>query len=892
MPTLEPTITPTLQPTYFPTNTPSLFPSNFPTISPTDSPSLPPSQSPSFTPSFSPSVAPTFSPTKAPSNIPTAPPSNAPSMSPTLSPSLSPVQPPTNAPTFSPTISPTHSPTRHPTQWIYDGTIWIDYNITNITANIANTIYSEEKVKEDIENLIEFAYLKISHDLNPNDTSQHLHYRQFNVQIEEVIQMSDHHASSLQSKIYYANETGVELRYFSQLAIFKSECERLLRKYFHYNGLNVIVGRTWEESDDRGDGNDEIDHFPIVITCIGIICVIIGCASFMYNNWYCDECAWTDNGNSMALPLYGLQVVDLLSDVNLTIEIFFEFDNQMWTRDHLLLHISGWGCMIFTFLPYVCNVVFAANIRNFKEVRENTFARSYFQKTSWFFIVLVVFCGGVYPALSMVSSRLFAFEFLNSGLSGMELTRLTKLRLFGTVCLENIPQLIFAITYIMYMGTPSKNTILSMVLSVLQITATIVNWIVNCRSKDCKIIQYDLEMLVGDKHKKQIYSKSDDMVEDGEDSEDSELDLESDPTTRDKNDYLSIFDLPRCHLSKPQKRQIRQRKERKASLRRWLCTELGLRLNCIEIGYITLTPTGCIVRVLHSTFESELNRFGKSNVRKPEELSFRHKSKSTDSVDLQALSPTWNRNQSKLKKTARTFFKHLYKSHRQEVNVAFASHFGFGADIVTVLYHKKYPYSKWDLANKTNFSYRQITPYFSDTDHDHLPDCNWDEDDDATSVPLPPKPSCAGYETIETVQSVDIELGKNVFQSTPSRSLESNLDEIKQIGTLLKDKLVNKDVQQAKEELVKDGYDEKLLDVFIDIGRQLSTQNENEEEDKMIPAPVVNLQISVDIGDLYDNETEGDDGDDEFKPPLDTCKSDGDENLIENAEMIAAAKSF
>ena len=778
---------------------------------------------------------------------------------PTLAPSYSPVQPPTNAPSFSPTIAPTQSPTHHQTEWIYEDVILIDYNITNITSNISDSLYSSATVQEDVEKLIEFVYLFVSRTVNPNDSSQHLHYRDYDLQIENVFTSADHHSATLQSKIYYANDTGVELRYFSRLTIFRIECKRVLQKYFNYTALDFIVGKDVEEDDNLEELSD-FNIFPWAIAVILSICVIVAFASFIYNNCVDENESWTDNGNSIALPLYGLQMVDVLSDINLCLEIFLQFDDQ--NSDKTLLYIAGWGSLIFTFVPYVCNVVFAASIRNFSEVQKNTFAKSYFQKTSWFFIVLVVFCGGVYPALSIVSSRLFAFEFLNSGLSGMELTKLTKLRMFGTVCLENIPQLIFSSLYVTYRGKPSQNSILSMIFSVLQIIATVVNWIVNCRSSDCKIFQYDLEMIVSEKPMTTRMVSTGEVVTES-DEESSEFDDSKSPVTP------MVFDMRKSFLSQEQKNRIRQKKERKASLRRWLCTELGLRLNCIEIGYITLTPKGCIVRILHSTFDSELNRFGKANVKKDksesnevEQLSLKHKAVSADSVDFHALSPTWNRTAKKIKKTAKSLFKDIYREHKHEVNCAFASHFGLKLETVTVNYWKKYPYSKWDLANKTNFSYRQIS-CLNESDVDIIENDNKygsGQLNNAAVCLQVPRPSQTGN---STVPSQEVELSKDVIQNTPTPELSQGLDQIKQITKVLRNKLAKTDPQQAREELVKEGYDGNLLDTLmecVDIGmrKQLSVMTShdldeslNEDDIQITVPPMVTPQSTLD---LYDSK--------------------------------------
>eukprot|EP01084_Bolivina_argentea_P015436 28896_1 len=457
-------------------------------------------------------------PTIPPTNIPTLSPSKSPSVSPTTNSPTEQTETPTAAPTFTPTNTPTYSPTRHPTGNIYNNVLHIDYNLTNITRNITTQLTTDQSVVNGVTRNIEASYLLYSRRII-DDKTQWLQYKDFDIIIVDVCidvnecsqmtasskslttQYSEHdqyvvtnYSVLLRAFIYYFNTSvATNIRFISKQNGFQNFTQYRLRKYFNYFSLYLLIGRPSEDDND-GSLIEQINPVFMVTIVIGFICVCLGTVSFIYNNLIPN--AKTDNGNSIAVPLYGLQMVDLFSDVNLCAEMFLQFNGSKYHTQRMTLYFAAFGSLVFTVIPYITNLVMASSIKNLKVIKRNPFAKSYFQTTSWFFIVLVVFCGGMYPALSIVSSRLFAFEFLNSGLTAMELTKLTKVRFFGTVLLENIPQLIFSGLYIGYRGSPSSNTILSIIMSILQILAAIVNFIVMRIPTDCHIVCYDLEMKV------------------------------------------------------------------------------------------------------------------------------------------------------------------------------------------------------------------------------------------------------------------------------------------------------------------------------------------------------------------------------------------------------------
>ena len=63
------------------------------------------------------------------------------------------------------------------------------------------------------------------------------------------------------------------------------------------------------------------------------------------------------------------------------------------------------------------------------------------------FTAFVVLTGGFYPALRLVSSNVFGLNLFSSGLTNYKLKKLTKIKIYSSVLLENVPQLVFQAIY-------------------------------------------------------------------------------------------------------------------------------------------------------------------------------------------------------------------------------------------------------------------------------------------------------------------------------------------------------------------------------------------------------------------------------------------------------------
>lgn len=262
-----------------------------------------------------------------------------------------------------------------------------------------------------------------------------------------------------------------------------------------------------------------------------------------------------DNAEWTVAVLFGLQIFDFLSDINLSIELVL----KLVEAHTFFLFICTIGCSGFVILPFVTNLMIAARIKSY--VANNTTAISYFEQKSAVFVILCIVSGSVYPALLLISSRLFNLEMFDCGLTKYELRHLIHLKVIGSVLLENVPQLVFQSLYIGYSeGTPSNVAILSMTASMLSVIAALMSWIIECNNSNCVTVQYYIEAT--------------------------------------KDDLLSPDETDK----------IMERKERKHALQLKLCQALSIETGQLEIGHATVTTTGFEYKMIHYVFPNEYHQ--------------------------------------------------------------------------------------------------------------------------------------------------------------------------------------------------------------------------------------------------------------------------------------------
>ena len=110
------------------------------------------------------------------------------------------------------------------------------------------------------------------------------------------------------------------------------------------------------------------------------------------------------------------------------------------------------------------------------------------------FCILVVITGGCYPALALCSSNIFGIRIFSSGLTQYELGKLSKIKVFSTVVIENVPQLIFQALYSVAINEFSDAVGIAFFASILSVTASTLGYLIDRDAADVQAVHYYLSM--------------------------------------------------------------------------------------------------------------------------------------------------------------------------------------------------------------------------------------------------------------------------------------------------------------------------------------------------------------------------------------------------------------
>eukprot|EP01083_Nonionella_stella_P183018 660197_1 len=94
----------------------------------------------------------------------------------------------------------------------------------------------------------------------------------------------------------------------------------------------------------------------------------------------------------------------------------------------------------------------------------------------------------------MVSSGVFGLKQVNSGLTSHELKTMNKIKLIGTIWLENIPQLMIQVVYANASGEISANTAFSFLASVLSILVAVTSYLIEKTDENIATFAYYVEV--------------------------------------------------------------------------------------------------------------------------------------------------------------------------------------------------------------------------------------------------------------------------------------------------------------------------------------------------------------------------------------------------------------
>eukprot|EP01083_Nonionella_stella_P288803 982725_1 len=672
-PTTAPTTPPTLAPTRAPFPTPTAYPTNAPTVTPSDYPTLEPTLDPSSAPTSPPTVAPSESPTTTPdpsenpTSTPTLAPTIAPSSSPSLTPSATPSTPPTSAPTTPPTIAPSFSPTRVPVAGnAYDHYVPIRYLVGNLTIPLKRKIAANKsRIIPWMETIIEGGYFN----------EEFLEFNQFEVAIDAINdeEMDDISDSSFLTWGKQNDLLAFDARVFCKYAhcVFianidhnstrsananaeatstPSECNELskfqaivqcnLAAFFARHGVIFTVHNAYllsSESvvcfrncdDPSGQETEYVFYTSLAIT--GTI-ILFAMFAFLFNKGKFPNLPGfhpVDDAQWLSVIIFAVQFWDFTSDVNLCVEL--------WGRDlsiNMLILISAIGSTAFVIIPYLANLIIAINIKKSGIIRNNESAKTWFQANSAMFGLLVVLTGGCYPALALVSSNIFGLNIMNSGLTLYELGKLSKIKVFGTVILENVPQLAFQALYAYSINEITETVGIAFFASVLSVTASTLSYLIDRDTSDLKVVTYYASI--------ECLPRSDPSVKGADSAEEVISDTETAPSPK------SITDTG---ITAEEKENIMNNRGRTEALSQRMAESFCIQPKNIQIGSTIITKYGAVVHVVQFVYDSDLEMM----------QSEFDKNKNRDNNHII---------------TPQLFISQLYVSLNKEITTIFRAHFG------------------------------------------------------------------------------------------------------------------------------------------------------------------------------------------------------------------------
>eukprot|EP01083_Nonionella_stella_P145094 453992_1 len=505
-PTLMPTADPTLEPT-----TP--IPSHAPTVSPSGAPTTPTAPPTTAAPSIppttgEPTVSPTYFPTIEPTVVPSVAPTVDPTIDPTIDPTSDPTSPPTIDPTNRPTLDPTPSPTRFPTvSKAYDSFFVIRYLILNLQQeHIDILLNNTQTVSDEITDIIEKSY--------SDDEVTRLPLEFFWLEIKQILGLKIKDIDRTKYPQFLNSQKEIPLNCTIKCNTdscdvllkpqfqepFQSQAQSKLSEYFGHNASNaspilfqidgdvdaIQVKPLYVEDESILDNYVLLASFAIITVCF----MMSVCALAHNKQKFClckqnamDDAIW------IVFLVYGLQIIDFASDINLSMEMMFNPQFTMAMDRLRIVTICGLSSIVFIVLPYSVNLFFAIRIRR-KLPKKNKMAISYFTSRSLFFVSLMILCGGCFPALTMVSSGVFGLKQLNSGLTLHELRQMNRIKMIGTIWLENVPQLMIQIMYANAIGNISLNTAFSFVASTLSILVVVTSYLIERTDENITTFTY------------------------------------------------------------------------------------------------------------------------------------------------------------------------------------------------------------------------------------------------------------------------------------------------------------------------------------------------------------------------------------------------------------------
>ena len=226
---------------------------------------------------------------------------------------------------------------------------------------------------------------------------------------------------------------------------------------------------------------------------------------------------------------------------------------------------------------------------------------------------------------------------MSTGLTQYELSKMSKIKVFGTVILENIPQLIFQATYAYAINGVTDAAAVAFVASTLSATASTLSYLIQRDASDTKIVQYYLVTeCVG-------------RLNNGTEA----------PEEFTKIKSLSLSSMNGAVLSEEEKQSFLKKRGKRLCLAERIASVFAVPDRNLEVGHSMLTQYGIITHIVHYIYDS----------------------------DLEALEDELG-NDIGFPITPKFLISQLYESFSEEINQIFRLHFGLCDEFNVTFKHR------------------------------------------------------------------------------------------------------------------------------------------------------------------------------------------------------------
>eukprot|EP01084_Bolivina_argentea_P127095 224844_1 len=584
------------------------------------------------------------------------------------------------SPTFA---SPTNAPTRLPTiNHAYDSYFKVIFGLEYLTeTNVLTILDNTINCTMDITIIIEEGFV--------NHISWFLDYHHFWLEIIEIDGHSIEEFNGNSNKDLLLKDPQRLIELSATVQCTTQRCNYIINNYdknelemYVTDKLKLYFGVEEKPNDElnfivismssvKSLKSSSQTEYAIVFNYIfyglaafGGLIILIGMSAFLFNKGLFPKLPGmnrVDDARWPALLIFALQFWDFVSDCTLSIEIWRRHD----VFNELFILITAGGCTFFIIMPYIVNILIAANIKYF--IKNNHATMGWFQQHTSVFTIFVAISGGCYAGLCLVSSNVFGLKIMSSGLTQYELSRLSKIKVIGTVILENIPQLLLQILYIYTIKDITNAVAIAFSASVLSVIVSTLSYLIERDVSGTKVVQYYLSTSCTERIKRNNRSHSndnDDEIEFGFLKQLSTWNRKGELKRAKEIESVSKSHYEYDKISEQERINLINNRGRTQALGESIAEIFGITPKNIEIGYSMITKYGLITHVVHFVYESDMQ-----------------------TMETEIQSDMIN-SLLKINVSSKFFTSQLYASVKTEINQIFRDHFQLNEDFTVEHKHK------------------------------------------------------------------------------------------------------------------------------------------------------------------------------------------------------------